>query len=104
MTFELAVHRGEFIFMRSGGCRLPLATYRLPRAGGGQGMEAPSGSSQAPYRHRRDPMYLGSSLVLVHAHIARPPPHRRVLRDEHWLEARFGPAYRSNVTRRPGIR
>ena len=130
IAFELALHRGEIIFV-PWGCSLLVwgylqyllvGNYRLPRAGGGRGMEAPPHQviTSGPYRYTRNPMYLGHlifmiglaltfwswfALILLAARAVWF--HRRVLYDEHRLEARFGTeyaAYRSKVNRWiPGI-
>jgi protein-S-isoprenylcysteine O-methyltransferase Ste14 len=129
-VFELALHHGEIIFV-PWGCSLLVwgylqyllvGNYRLPRAGGGRGMQAPPNRiiTSGPYRYTRNPMYLGHlifmmglvltfwswfALILLATRAAWF--HRRVLRDEHRLEARFGigyAAYRSKVNRWiPGI-
>jgi protein-S-isoprenylcysteine O-methyltransferase Ste14 len=105
---------------------LPIRTlvgnYRFPRAGGSRGMEVPPDRiiTSGAYRYTRNPMYLGHlifiaglaltfwswfALILLAARAAWF--HRRVLRDEHRLEARFGAeyaAYRAKVSRWiPGI-
>ena len=130
VAFELALHRGEIIFL-PWGCSLLVwgylqyllvGSYRLPRAGGSRGMEAPPDRiiTTGPYGYTRNPMYLGHlifmlglaltfwswfALILFATRAAWF--HRRVLRDEHRLEARFGidyAAYRSKVNRWiPGI-
>jgi protein-S-isoprenylcysteine O-methyltransferase Ste14 len=130
VAFELALRHGEIILL-PWGCSLLVwgylqyllvGSYRLPRAGGGQGMEAPPDRiiTSGPYRYTRNPMYLGHlifmfglaltfwswfALILLATRAAWF--HRRVLRDEHRLEARFGieyAAYRSKVNRwLPGV-
>jgi protein-S-isoprenylcysteine O-methyltransferase Ste14 len=101
---------------------LLVGRYRLPRAGGSWGMDVPPDCVVAtgPYRYTRNPMYLGHlifmtglavtfwswfALILLAARAAWF--HRRVLRDEQRLEARFGAdyaAYRRRVKRWiPGI-
>jgi len=130
VAFELALRHGEIIFVPLG-CvllvwgylqYLVVGNYRLPRAGGGRGMETPPGRiiMSGPYRYTRNPMYLGHlifmaglaltfwswfALILLAARAAWF--HRRVLRDERRLEARFGieyVTYRSKVNRWiPGI-
>ncbi len=117
VAFELALHHGE-IYLQY----LLVGNYRLPRAGGVRGMEAPPDRiiTSGPYRYMRNPMYLGHLIFMVGLAltfwswfalillIARAAWfHRRVLRDEQRLEARFGidyAAYRSKVSRWiPGI-
>jgi protein-S-isoprenylcysteine O-methyltransferase Ste14 len=101
---------------------LLVGNYRQPRAGSGWGMEVPPERiiATGPYRYTRNPMYLGHlifmmglaltfwswfALVLLAARAIWF--HRRVLRDEQRLEARFGAdyaAYCSRVNRWiPGI-
>jgi protein-S-isoprenylcysteine O-methyltransferase Ste14 len=130
IAFELALHGGKPVFV-PWGCSLlawgylqylVVGHYRLPRAGGGWGIEIPPDHIVAtgPYRYTRNPMYLGhlifllglsitfwSSLALI-LFIARAVWfHCRVLRDEQRLEGRFGDgyaAYRQHVKRWiPGI-
>jgi protein-S-isoprenylcysteine O-methyltransferase Ste14 len=125
IVVELALHGGAITFVPSG-CLLLLwgylqyrlvGRYRLPRAGGSRGMEVPPDRIVAtgPYRYTRNPMYLGHlifmlglaltfwswfALILLAARALWF--HRRVLRDEQRLEARFGSsyaAYRQRVKR-----
>ena len=130
ITFELALHHGDIIVVPWGYSLLVwgygqyrlVGNYRRPRAGGGWGMEAPPDRiiTSGPYRYTRNPMYLGhlifmmglaltfwSWFALILLTIRAAWFQRRVLRDEHRLEARFGiayAAYRNNVNRWiPGI-
>jgi protein-S-isoprenylcysteine O-methyltransferase Ste14 len=101
---------------------LLVGCYRLPRAGGSWGMEVPPDQiiTTGPYRYTRNPMYLGHLIFMIGLSLtfwswfalillaARAVWfHRRVLRDEQRLEARFGAdyaAYRRQVKRWiPGI-
>ena len=125
VAFELALHHSEIIFVPWGWVLLVwgylqyllVGNYRLPRAGGGRGMEAPPDRiiTGGPYRYTRKPMYLGHLIFMVGLALTfwswfalilfatrAAWFHRRVLRDEHRLEARFGldyAAYRSKVNR-----
>src|SRR5262252_2184502 len=130
VAFELALGRGRLTVAPWGAPLLAwgylqyrlVGNYRLPRAGGTSGMDAmPEGIiATGPYRYTRNPMYLGHiifmaglaltfwswfALFLLTARAAWF--HRRVLRDERRLEARFGieyVTYRSKVNRWiPGI-
>jgi protein-S-isoprenylcysteine O-methyltransferase Ste14 len=127
---ELALHDGEIILVPWGcsllvwGCLqyLLVGNYRLPRAGGGRGMQPPPDRiiTSGSYRYTRNPMYLGHLIFMMGLALAlwswfalillatrAAWFHRRVLRDEQRLEARFGSkyaAYRSKVNRwLPGI-
>jgi protein-S-isoprenylcysteine O-methyltransferase Ste14 len=101
---------------------LLVGAYRLPRAGGSAGMEAPPERiiTTGLYRYTRNPMYLGHLIFLTGLAItlwswfalivlaARAVWfHRRVRHDEARLEKIFGAeyaAYRSKVRRWiPGI-
>jgi len=129
-AFEFALHRGRPTFVPWG---LPLCAwgylqyrlvgrYRLPRAGGNPGMDAPPQRLiiQGPYRYTRNPMYLGHLIFLLGLAwtfwswfalillIGRANWfHSRTLRDESRLEKIFGAeyaAYRMGVKRWiPGI-
>jgi len=127
---ELVLRGGKLVFVPWGCVLLAwgylqylwVGNYRLPRAGGGRGMEVPPDRiiETGPYRYTRNPMYLGHlifmmglaitlwswfALVLLTARAIWF--HRRVLRDEQRLEARFGAhyaAYRERVSRWiPGV-
>jgi protein-S-isoprenylcysteine O-methyltransferase Ste14 len=130
IAVELGLHGGALVFV-PWGCLLLVwgylqyllvGRYRLPRAGGSWGMEMPPDQiiATGPYRYTRNPMYLGHlifmmglsltfwswfALILLAARAVWF--HRRVLRDEQRLEARFSTdyaAYRRQVKRWiPGI-
>jgi protein-S-isoprenylcysteine O-methyltransferase Ste14 len=125
IAFELTLHHGELSVSPWG---IPLlawgytqyrfvGNYRLPRAGGTEGMDAMPNRIIAvgPYRYTRNPMYLGHlifmtglvitfrswfALILL---VARAIWfQRRVLHDEARLERQFGveySAYRGQVKR-----
>jgi protein-S-isoprenylcysteine O-methyltransferase Ste14 len=127
---DVALRRGELVLV-PWGCLflawgylqyLLVGRYRLPRAGGGWGMEVPPEQLvvTGPYRYTRNPMYLGhlifmlglaatfcSLFALVLLAVRAVWFHYRVLRDEQRLAARFGAAYaayRQQVTRWiPGV-
>jgi len=130
IAFELAWRNGKLVFVPWGCLLLAwgylqylfVGRYRLPRAGGGWGIEVPPDQIVAtgPYRYTRNPMYLGHlifmlgvaitfwswfALVLLGARAVWF--HGRVLRDERRLEAPFGgdfAIYRQRVKRWiPGI-
>jgi protein-S-isoprenylcysteine O-methyltransferase Ste14 len=130
IAVELALHGDALVFVPSG-CLLLVwgylqyiltGRYRLPRAGGRWGMEVYPDRIVAtgPFHYTRNPMYLGHlifmmglaltfwswfAVILLAGRAAWF--HRRVLRDERRLEARFGAdyvAYREQVKRWiPGI-
>jgi protein-S-isoprenylcysteine O-methyltransferase Ste14 len=122
---ELVLHDGELVLVPWGCVLLAwgyvqyllVGNYRLPRAGGGRGMELPPDRIivTGPYRYTRNPMYLGHlifmtglvvtfqswfALILL---VARAIWfQRRVLHDEARLEQTFGveySAYRERVKR-----
>jgi predicted outer membrane lipoprotein len=85
-----------------------VGNYRLPRGGGGPGMETPPERlvTSGPYAYSRNPMYLGhlifltglaltlqSLLAAAIAIVNAVWFHWRVRRDEARLHERFGPAY-----------
>jgi protein-S-isoprenylcysteine O-methyltransferase Ste14 len=118
LAFEEGLHRG-MVQIHPWGAVLLLwgylqyrlcGTYRTERGGGGPGLEVPPDRivAQGPYRYLRNPMYLGHlifmlglavtfsswlALALLAFHAVWF--HRRVLRDEAHLEARFGESYRA---------
>jgi protein-S-isoprenylcysteine O-methyltransferase Ste14 len=125
IVFELALHQGRLVFVPWG---VPLMVwgylqyrwvggYRLPRAGGSEGMDVPPERmiTQGPYRFTRNPMYLGhlifmsglaltfwSWLALILLVGRAYWFHQRVLSDEARLEKIFGAdyaAYRGRVKR-----
>ena len=127
---ELALHDGKPTLVPWGGLLLLwgylqfrlVGRYRLPRAGGGPGIDIPPDKIVAtgPYRYTRNPMYLGHLIFMLGLavtfwswfalilFVARAVWfHGRVLRDEERLAARFGgdfSAYRQHVKRWiPGI-
>src|SRR6266404_4963711 len=125
VAFELALHHGEIIFVQWGCVPLVwgylqyllVGNYRLPRAGGVRGMEAPPDRiiTSGPYRYMRNPMYLGHLIFMVGLAltfwswfavvllVARAIWfQQRVLHDERRLEKVFGveySAYRARVKR-----
>ena len=87
---------------------LYVGRYRHPRAGGTSGMDVPPDRivDSGPYRYTRNPMYMGHlifltglaitfwSWIAVLILLARGIWfHRRVLHDEHRLQALFGQQY-----------
>jgi len=124
VAVELALHDGKLQFV-PWGCLLLLSgflqfrlvgRYRLPRAGGGPGIETPPDRVLAtgPYRYTRNPMYLGHLIFLLGLAVtfwswfalilfaARALWfHARVLRDERQLHERFGGDYAAYCARVP---
>ncbi len=116
IALELALRGGELVIVFWG---LPLLAwgylqyrlvgkYRLQLGGGGPGLDTPPDRivEKGPYRFLRNPMYLGhlifmtglaitfrswAAVVLLLVHI--PWFHARALKDEAYLEKRFGAAY-----------
>ncbi|WP_446745259.1 methyltransferase family protein [Silvibacterium acidisoli] len=79
-------------------------------------MHAPAVVAEGPYRHLRNPLYLGSFLVSIAVSILMPPTGalffliatalqmlRLILGEEAFLESRQGEAYRAYKTRVPRI-
>ena len=121
---ELALHDGRPTLVPWGGLLLLwgylqfrlVGRYRLPRAGGGPGIETPPDRFIAtrPYRYTRNPMYLGHLIFLLGLAVtfwswfalillaARALWfHARVLRDERQLRERFGGDYATYCARVP---
>jgi len=124
VAVELALHDGKPQFVPSGSLLLLwgfaqfrlVGRYRLPRAGGGPGIETPPDRVLAtgPYRYTRNPMYLGHLIFLLGLAVtfwswfalilfaARALWfHARVLRDERQLHERFGGDYAAYCARVP---
>ena len=93
-----------------------VGRYRRHHGGGGPGLEPPPARIlvEGPYRHVRNPMYLGhlifmlglavlfwSAFALALAAARAVWFHRRVLRDEARLEALFGAQYAAYRARTP---
>jgi hypothetical protein len=116
IAFELGLRRGALVVHPWGSLLLIwgylqyrlVGMYRVRNGGGGPGLEAPPQRivSGGPYRYTRNPMYLGhlifmlglavtfsSWLALALLGLHAVWFHRRVLRDEGSLEARFGTPY-----------
>jgi protein-S-isoprenylcysteine O-methyltransferase Ste14 len=119
VAFELALHRGLALATWHVVLGLPLMAwgylqyrlvggYRLPQAGGTAGMDVPPEQivTTGPYRHTRNPMYLGHLIFLAGLAItfwswfaliilaARATWfQRRVLQDEARLAKIFGADY-----------
>jgi protein-S-isoprenylcysteine O-methyltransferase Ste14 len=114
--FELALRRGDLIFVPWGTPLLAwgylqyrlAGNYRLHHGGGGPGFTVPPERlvTDGVFAYTRNPMYLGHlvfmlglavtfwswfALALFAIHL--PWYHRRVLRDEAGLHARFGAQY-----------
>jgi protein-S-isoprenylcysteine O-methyltransferase Ste14 len=85
-----------------------VGSYRLPRGGGGPGMDTPPERlvTTGPYAYTRNPMYLGHLIFLIGLALTLQSAlagliaaasavwfHFRVRRDEARLRERFGPAY-----------
>lgn len=85
-----------------------IGHYRLPRGGGGPGMDTPPEHlvTTGPYAYTRNPMYLGHIIFLIGLALTLQSLaaallaaasmvwfHLRVLRDEKRLRERFGQAY-----------
>ena len=121
---ELALHDGRPTLVPWGGLLLLwgylqfrlVGRYRLPRAGGGPGIETPPDRfiATGPYRYTRNPMYLGHLIFLLGLAVtfwswfalillaARALWfHARVLRDERQLRERFGGDYAAYCGRVP---
>ncbi len=129
VAFEFVLHRelrilpwGVPLLIWGYGQYVLCGRYRLPRAGGSSGMQvAPDRIIETgPYRYTRNPMYLGhliftlglavtfwSWFALIVLAIRAVWFHRRILRDEARLQAKFGApyeAYRARVKRWiPGV-
>jgi len=86
-----------------------VGNYRSGRGGGGPGLEVPPDRivAEGPYRYLRNPMYLGHLIFMLGLAVTFSSWlavalfafhavwfHRRVLKDEARLEARFGESYR----------
>jgi protein-S-isoprenylcysteine O-methyltransferase Ste14 len=117
LAFEEGLHRG-MVQIHPWGAVLLLwgylqyrlvGNYRTGRGGGGPGLEVPPDRIVAvgPYRYLRNPMYLGHLIFMLGLAVTFSSWlavallafhavwfHRRVLRDEAHLEARFGESYR----------
>ncbi len=116
IAFELAIRRGQLVFvpwgalLLAGGYLLYRLTgnYRLHHGGGGPGFTVPPEHlvGSGVYAYTRNPMYLGHlifmlglavtfwswlALALFAGHVIWF--HRRVLHDEAGLRARFGAQY-----------
>jgi protein-S-isoprenylcysteine O-methyltransferase Ste14 len=116
IAFELAVRRGQLVFVPWGALLLAwgylkyrlTGHYRLQHGGGGPGFTVPPERlvTGGVYAYTRNPMYLGHlifmlglavtfrswfALALFAVHL--PWYYRRVLHDETGLRARFGAQY-----------
>jgi len=91
-----------------------IGQYRIRHGGGGPGMETPPERlvTTGPYAWCRNPMYLGHIVFLLGLTLALQSVvaalitvataiwlHFRVRRDEHRLQALFGPAYQEYSAR-----
>jgi protein-S-isoprenylcysteine O-methyltransferase Ste14 len=116
MIVELALRGGRLVLV-PWGCLflvwgylqyLLVGRYRLPRAGGSWGMDVLPDQLvvTGPYRHTRNPMYLGHLVFMLGLAVTFWSLfafallavralwfHRRVLRDEQRLQAQFGADY-----------
>lgn len=116
LAVEFALHDGRPALLPWGAVLLAwgyaqyrlVGGYRLPRAGGGPGIEVPPDRFLAagPYRFTRNPMYLGHLIFLLGLALTLRSWfalillaaraiwfHARVLRDESQLAERFGADY-----------
>jgi protein-S-isoprenylcysteine O-methyltransferase Ste14 len=116
IAFELAIRRGDLVFVPWGALLLAwgylqyrlTGNYRVHRGGGGPGFTVPPEHlvTESIYAYTRNPMYLGHlifmlglavtfrswfALALLAVHVIWF--HRRVLGDEAGLRARFGAQY-----------
>jgi protein-S-isoprenylcysteine O-methyltransferase Ste14 len=91
-----------------------VGRYRLPRGGGGPGMQVPPERlvTSGPYAWCRNPMYLGHLIFLLGLALTFQSVlalgflifsaawfHLRIRRDEHRLRERFGEEYQSYAAR-----
>ena len=122
IAFELAIRRGQLVFVPWGALLLAwgylqyrlVGDYRLQHGGGGPGFTVPPEHLvvSGVYAYTRNPMYLGHlifmlglavtfwswfALALLAGHLVWY--HRRVLHDEAGLRARFGAQYATYQSR-----